>query len=684
MATFYINPTTGSDRAAGTRQAPWQTLTYALSQATANTLIYLAQGTYDTSSGEKFPFLVPVGVTIIGDEPSKGRNIILSGGGDYQSPTFRRQNITLLASDRTQLRGITLTNPKTKGIGLWIESASPILANLTVHHCTLAGIVVTGTSKPIIRDSHLAHNGSTGLFLRRNAKGEMRRNLCQDTGYGITVSDESAPLLSDNRLLTNRAGIYLSHQAKPVIRRNLIEKNKVTGIVLKENAQPYLGSPQDPALNIIRDNEHIDLQHEGAQLLTLAGNELNQRRVRGNVEFAQTDLPLGSTGPSQFPDIQGHWATDFIDELVKRGLIRGFPDGTFKPDHPLTRAEYAVLVSHTFDLPRQLGTQRVFRDVSDGFWAAEVIRKAADMGFIAGYGDGTFRPQENISRGQVLVSLVNGLGLTGGSMAGLQLFRDRAQIPSYATTAIAIATEKQLVVNHPHLNQLQPLQDTTRAEITAFLYQALVATGKARPLPSAYIVDPSPVLPTFTDIQNHWAKEFIIRLAHADLVSGFGNGTFQPDAPINRAQYAALLVKVFNPPPIRPASQFLDVPTYFWGHGAILQAYRAGFISGFPDRTFHPEQKLRRIHLIISLANGLSLPESDPSVLRVYEDQWDIPTYAQNAVAAATKANIIVNHPNPQQLDPKADATRAEAVAMAYQALVYQGKMSPLALISKQ
>ncbi|NEO28177.1 MAG: S-layer homology domain-containing protein [Kamptonema sp. SIO4C4] len=421
----------------------------------------------------------------------------------------------------------------------------------------------------------------------------------------------------------------------------------------------------------------MDLQHEGSQSLIVVGNELNQGRVKGSVQFQEAEIPLGSTGPTQFADVEGHWATDFIDELVKRGLIRGFPDGTFKPNDSLTRAEYAVLIANSFDLPRQLGTQRVFRDVSDRFWAAEVIRKAADMGFIAGYGDGTFRPQQNITRVQVLVSLVSGLGLTGGNMDGLQLYRDRAQIPSYATTAVAIATEKRLVVNYPETNQLEPLRDITRAEIAALLYQSLVATDKARPLPSPYLVDPSPYIPSFTDIQDHWAKEYIVRLANADLVSGFSNGTFQPDAPINRAQYAALLVKVFNPPPIRPASQFLDVPRHFWGYAAILQAYRAGFISGFPDRTFHPEQKLRRIHLILSLANGLSLPEGDLSQLQAYRDRSDIPSYAQNAVAAATRAKIIVNHPDPQKLQPKQDATRAEAVAMAYQALVHQGKMSP-------
>jgi hypothetical protein len=137
-------------------------------------------------------------------------------------------------------------------------------------------------------------------------------------------------------------------------------------------------------------------------------------------------------------------------------------------------------------------------------------------------------------------------------------------------------------------------------------------------------------------------------------------------------------VKVFNPAPIRPAAQFIDVPADYWALAVISQAYRGGFLSGFPDQTFHPQQNLRRIELITSLANGLSLPKADAKVLEIYEDRDSIPAYAKSAVAAATQAGIVINYPTPTLLELKREATRAEATAFVYQALERTGWVSAI------
>src|SRR5207237_562144 len=113
-------------------------------------------------------------------------------------------------------------------------------------------------------------------------------------------------------------------------------------------------------------------------------------------------------------------------------------------------------------------------------------------------------------------------------------------------------------------NQLEPVRPITRAEVAALIYRALVATGQAEASASPYIINPDPYLPSFTDIQDHWASDFIRRLGALNLVSGFADGSFKPDLPLNRAQYAALVVKIFNPTPIRPVVQFIDIPTDFW------------------------------------------------------------------------------------------------------------------------
>ncbi len=300
------------------------------------------------------------------------------------------------------------------------------------------------------------------------------------------------------------------------------------------------------------------------------------------------------------------------------------------------------------------------------------------MGFIAGFPDGTFRPGLNLTRVQALVSLVNGLGLTGGTSSAVGIYSDRAEIPSYATDLVATATQKRLVVNHPNVAQLRPAMDITRAEVAALVYQSLVATNRAPAIASAFIVDANTSVAMFADIQQHWAKDFVLGLANQNFIKGFADGSFQPDAPMTRAQYATIIAKAFNPAAKREAFKFPDVAADFWAKPMIDQSYRAGFISGFPDGTFKPNQNVTRLQLVLSLASGFNLPPGDVSALNLYDDRSAIPQNVLDRVAAATQDRIIVNYPNVRQFSPNRDATRAEVSAMVYQTLVRDGRVASL------
>jgi hypothetical protein len=257
------------------------------------------------------------------------------------------------------------------------------------------------------------------------------------------------------------------------------------------------------------------------------------------------------------------------------------------------------------------------------------------------------------------------------------VYRDRAQIPSYATNATTVATQKLLVVNYPQVDQLEPLREITRAEVAVLIYQALVATGLENPLPSAYIVKPETEIPSFSDIVGHWAEPFIRALVSMNLTQGFTDGTYQPDQVMSRAQYTALIAAAFNPPAKRPSPEFTDIAKDFWAANAIEIAARGGFVGGFSDRTFRPTQNVQRLQVIVSLVNGLGLavtelPAAAPRYQKTltYIDEDKIPEYARTAVTIATQQRIIVNYPDPNLLAPTREATRAEVAAMVYQALV--------------
>ncbi len=541
--TLYVNPTTGNDGATGSQNAPLKTITQALTSSTPTTTIQLASGTYNPSSGEVFPLYIPTGVTVVGDESSKGNGILIQGGGTFMSPTAASQNITFRLDDQAQLRGVTVTNPNLRGSGVWIESTSPTIANNTFTQCKREGVFATGTSNPTITDNVFLSNDSYGVALESNAKGEIRGNRFENTGYAISTKDDTAPLIINNQILKNRSGIIVGGSAKPIIRQNLFDSNVDDGITIIISALPDLGSAQDPGKNIFRNNGQFDLQNATSVSLVALGNQLNPDKIKGAVDFgaiptpvpqpAPTPAPIPSPAPQPVPtpapipspapqpvpnpapipspapqpvptpapvptptpapvpsvkltDIANHWTGSFIEGLVSIGAINGFPDGTFQPDAKITRAQYAALLVKTFK-PSAKRNPSNFKDVDPNFWAAQVIQQAYRGGFLSGFPDNTFHPNENLQRVQVMVSLVNGLGLTSDRTLSLQVFTDHNQIPNWGQDEVTVAATQGLIVNYPTLNNLNPTQAVTRAEVTMMVYQAKVYRGELAALDSPYI-----------------------------------------------------------------------------------------------------------------------------------------------------------------------------------------------------
>lgn len=217
---------------------------------------------------------------------------------------------------------------------------------------------------------------------------------------------------------------------------------------------------------------------------------LNRATSTQVLSFSAADLSNQLAQATTLSDIQGNWAQSFITALAARGIIQGFPDGTFRPDAPVTRAEFAAMIGKAFQ-KNPVREAISFVDVPPNYWATGAIQSAYQTGFLAGYPNNVFMPSQEISRVQVLVSLTNGLGLSAKAESAGVLdasFQDAAQIPDYARTPVAAATENRLVVNYPNVALLNPNQVATRADVAAFIYQALVSTGTVPPLAASEAV----------------------------------------------------------------------------------------------------------------------------------------------------------------------------------------------------
>ncbi|MBF2063819.1 MAG: S-layer homology domain-containing protein [Calothrix sp. C42_A2020_038] len=190
-----------------------------------------------------------------------------------------------------------------------------------------------------------------------------------------------------------------------------------------------------------------------------------------------------------------------------------------------------------------------------------------------------------------------------------------------------------------------------------------------------------PVTPpprAFTDIpDNFWAKRFIDVLSSRKIIEGFKDYSFRPDQPITRAEFAAIVERAFNKEIGQTKLEFTDVPANYWAIGAINDGIATGFLKGYPDKTFKPEQKIPRVQVLVALTSGLNLTTATvpDRILSIYEDAKDIPKYAVEKVAIASTQGLVVNYPNRKTLAPNREATRAEVAAMIHQALVRMGQL---------
>jgi len=194
------------------------------------------------------------------------------------------------------------------------------------------------------------------------------------------------------------------------------------------------------------------------------------------------------------------------------------------------------------------------------------------------------------------------------------------------------------------------------------------------------IARPAQAQTSFYDVPSgYWAESFIQELARRDIIKGFPDGSFRPNDPVTRAQFAAMVSKAFNPPVSRGAVNFVDVPSNYWAYGVVQRAYGTNFLSGYPGNIFQPEQNIPRVQAIVSLASGLGYnPTVSPENLlpQAYDDVAAIPSYAYSGVTAATQRQIVVNYPSVRRLNPNQIATRADVAAFIYQALAQSGQVA--------
>ncbi|MEL7034731.1 MAG: DUF1565 domain-containing protein [Cyanobacteria bacterium J06592_8] len=297
-SVIYVSPTTGNDSGDGSQQSPLRTITQAIRLAQPDTAILLAPGTYSTQTGEQFPLMLPANVTIQGNPNTRGEGIKIYGGDFYTSRTVAKQNIAILGANGSRISGVTITNPNSRGYGLWVESVSMIISNNTFTGNTHDGISVVGSSAPLIQENNFNGNGANGVTVFGSSRPEIRNNEFQNTGFGINVSQNAAPFIAGNRIIYNRDGVVIQANAQPILRNNYIERNERDGIVAIAQALPDLGNANEPGQNVIRGNGRYDVNNgTKTQVIQAYGNQLTLAKTTGSVQVSGSYTASGAPSP---------------------------------------------------------------------------------------------------------------------------------------------------------------------------------------------------------------------------------------------------------------------------------------------------------------------------------------------------------------------------------------------------
>ena len=300
VRVLFVNPNMGDDTAGnGLQKSPFRTITQAVDVAQPNTTIVLSRGNYSAETGEKFPVILKSGVSLQGDPQSKGRGIVIQGGGDYLSRFFGRKNTTLVAANQSTITGVTVINSNFRGYGLWIESGSPQINNNTFTGSTQDGLAVTGRASPNIEKNNFSRNGANGITVSGNSQPKIRENVLQQTGFGISVANNAQPLIIANSIQYNRSGLIIQANSRPVLRNNLIQGNKEDGLVAIYQSMPDLGNAREPGGNKFIRNGRYDINASAAkQTLMVYGNNLGRNKITGEIDFSGSGVASAITNPT--------------------------------------------------------------------------------------------------------------------------------------------------------------------------------------------------------------------------------------------------------------------------------------------------------------------------------------------------------------------------------------------------
>lgn len=233
-------------------------------------------------------------------------------------------------------------------------------------------------------------------------------------------------------------------------------------ISLPQNAETEEGVSDEPSETLSPSHAPVSGGGHG----TINNSTEDEPSASETAAPSDVQTPAPSSEPEdtpEFTDIAGHWAEESIIELAGRGLINGFDDNTFRPEAPVTRAQFTKMLVDLDGLNMNTSV-RIFEDVPTDSWYAPCVTAAYAAGIVQG--DGTyFRPDSSITREEMAVMAARCLDMTASAQVD---FSDSGSVSDWARDAVnALAAAG--VINGFEDGTFRPGGISTRAEAAVIL-----------------------------------------------------------------------------------------------------------------------------------------------------------------------------------------------------------------------
>lgn len=287
----------------------------------------------------------------------------------YPTTKMKGANGIYYEDSETAVEKMTFTNTYT-----YDAEVIPPAATITANTTDTQGKPLTGASFVLTdsrgREAYTATSNASGIVRFPDVSNGTYTLLEKSAPKGYVASDETYTLtVSDSRITMNGK----DYAPVTFVNRKAAELNRTDHLAFLSG---YANGTFEPDRNMTR-----------AEVTTMFARLLTEK------------MAADQTYSNTFSDVaKSHWAANYIGYMQQFGIITGYADGSFRPDASVTRAEFAAIASRFERLTE--GTKS-FSDVPSSHWAAKYINFAATRGWVNGYADGTFQPNNSITRAEV-------------------------------------------------------------------------------------------------------------------------------------------------------------------------------------------------------------------------------------------------------------------------------------------